>query len=232
MKHLKKWLPLLLIPAFFSACSKKEKTFEVQGTIVSRQTQLPIEGLEIGLTEHGNYYYDNDPNISNPYLTDSLGRFIVRLNSDQSKIHLLIHQKNGDTLSYTEQSPVTQVGLSTIETDFQQKTPIKFVFRKQNGVVKEFSFRMTVLSDSDFRESPISSNDFVYAYNSYRKEITFSDADYFEVDKTIFTLNANSYLKYEMEYLPIGNNQDQPYVKTDSIYIPYSSSLITDTIYF
>ena len=69
-----------MIPTLFSSCVKKEKIFEVQGTIVSRQTQLPIEGLEIAIVSDYNYSEEGSAGLAK---TDSLGRFLVRETSVQ-----------------------------------------------------------------------------------------------------------------------------------------------------
>lgn len=132
----------------------------------------------------------------------------------------MMYQDNYDSLEYVKTETILKPGLSTIETDFPEYSLLQlFLSNKYSPETSRIGLK---LLSEDNRISP------EYDYN-YEKDIYNTSVTFFN-DQPIAYLSG-TFLKYELTFNSNSYNQ-QSYSIIDSIYIPFSKSLVKDTIFY
>ncbi|MFT6716677.1 MAG: hypothetical protein ACJA0Q_001324, partial [Saprospiraceae bacterium] len=176
----------LCVATLLSSCSKKDMYYEVQGTLVSKEDQIPLKGIYVDLSELG-YFNGSEQKVK----TDSLGRFIVRINSDRSEVHLYLSQGMNtsnyvSSESYYEHHVIKSEGTTTVETTFEAVTASDIVL--VNKYYVSGYARVT---------AKITSAEVIYKGNL---EPDLYNLEVQRWDRSPLLVYANRYIHYEITY--------------------------------
>jgi len=225
MKKIKSILALSILSMLMTSCSEKEELYSVQGTIINCETNEPIEGFNLEISENDNYY--SFSNLNKKTKTDSLGQFILHLDSENSQVHVFFDIDEMGESNYLScegesitQKTVTGSGLTTIELGFKKKpdvSPFNIVFVDTN------------LSVSYDRVTAVILNPEVIDAGSTSIVIDLAYVSKWSIDP--LKVYAGQFVKYEIQFQGTGYNGSYK-ILTDSVYVPFSTELFTDTIYY
>ncbi|MFT6745877.1 MAG: hypothetical protein ACJAZ2_000215 [Glaciecola sp.] len=197
------------------SCTSKEKYYEVQGTLVNRRSNEPLAGINVDMLESPHF-----GSSAQKFKTDSLGQYIVRINSKNDNVYLYFSEQVktsgfGLVEDHHEQHTINSEGTTTLETTFEVVTPLEIVLVK-NGYNLTGSFSTS---------AKITSMDAIYR-GPY--EINFYGTEVQRWDYSTMLIYSDSYIHYEITCSENYNS----YTVKDSIWVPRSSEILTDTIYY
>ena len=208
----------LLIGITLMSCGGKDELYSVHGTLVDYETHEPIEGINVDISEDSEFY-----NSRNEVQTDSNGQFIVHLDSDRDEVYVFFSQKNGEGANYSTnyrnysvKNVIKTSGITTIESEFRQVTAFNIVFFN-NGYYAEYYNKIsgTILNPEAIYQG------------SATTDINVSYSNHWGYEPLI--IYSGQYIHYEILLENKGYGLER--LVRDSIYIPHSTALLTDTIY-
>ena len=249
MKKIKPIIAIAILSMLFTSCSDKEELYSVQGTVRDCETNEPIEGLNVDISESDYFYSSN-----NEVKTDSNGQFIVHLETENSFVYVQFSNENGAVARYitcegdsvlTEK--VNSPNTTTIEASFTEwKLPdTAYVNGGDTGLIGNTFFidTATTLLNIVF----ISNARFASPHNDISGRIINPEVIH-NGDKNVqitngvgthnwgnepFQIYSGKYVHYEVTFRGEWDwtASQSTFVVIDSVFVPYSTKLLTDTIY-
>ena len=205
---------------------KRENTYLVEGVVVNRITQEPLEGVKMTLNDGlgvGGIFPSDEIEVSNVTYTDEQGKFKIQIKS----------KSNHAVLWLSKQGYEFQIQESTSDTRFyginDEYTSVKLEmdgiayfnspFYKTSAPQKDQdSLKITLLSYEDLNKL------YLLDPRLYNGKGVF----HYPTLNYPFKVKGDRYLRYKLEFTTDGVWQ----TKIDSVFLPTSLEVFRDTIYY
>ena len=216
---------LFLISLSLYSCKKEEYLSIVTGQVLNKATQLPISGAIVQLSD-GTAVEDwllssSGATVVNIDTTDEYGRFHLQIKSESQNVEFIAYKSGyeyqaGSSMGHTS----LQTGGHNITAILQGKAYFNSPFIKNSYLVnKNDSLILTLLSYEDLKDDLRSLGSSTYS--------GIGVFYYLYQDAPVYVL-GDRYLRYKLEFTNNGVWQ----TKIDSVFLPTSPDVYTQTIYY
>ena len=220
---------LIIVCVNFSACKRKSYEFQAIGTVYNKNTGEPIEGAKVilrdGLATNDPVLPSEGPNSESIVLTNEKGGYAVKLESSTSWHAVLSVQKESFTYEKKIAGTVQNYemigeGVHAVSLPLVGFAHFDSPFSKSSYTTNtNDSIRIMLLSYDDISDDLRS-----LGWSAYDGEGPFH---FFVFGGAVLAL-GDRYLRYKLEWTNDGVWQS----KIDSVYLPTSTEVYRDTIYY
>ena len=221
MKHIS----LILLLFVFISCEKAERS-TVSGFVFNRFSNEPIQEVDVAITDAANATFLGDfPWESNTEqvikgVTDANGYFSLAMESKSQILHFAISKENYGLSILSSGTTELVQGNHALFAQMVYFAPFNAVFRKTSGLRQNSdTLYIQLLSYEDINEP--------FRDKTPRKKYGIGYFSYFS-SLSSTTCYGDAYLRYKLEH----KSEGAWHTVIDSVYLPFSEEIYTDTIYY